>query len=53
MEETSLEQCMNFVSKLFRERNGGTDFLDLSSTDIKKELKEKKSPKPRRVSERK
>ena len=53
MEETSLEQCMNVVSKLFRERNGGTDLLDLSSTDIKKELKEKKSPKPRRVSKRK
>ena len=53
MEETNLEQCLNVVSKLFRERSVGTDFLDLSSTDNKKELKENKSPKLRRVSKRK
>ena len=53
MEETNLEQCFNVVSKLFREGNGDTDFLDLSSTDNKKEPKEKKSPKPRRLSKRK
>ena len=53
MEEINLEQCLNVVSKLFREGNGDTDFLDLSSTDNKKEPKEKKSPKPRRVSKRK